>query len=177
MKLRTDDMSLVIDTVVEMAAQDNAPAVYQLIDPAKIGVFGHSMGGAASVWLGRERDDISALVNLDGPLFSELRLNRKADHFIAANEAYTIPLLNIYSDDVWKQLDYVTVYAGNKTADHTFSESYSVHFQGANHMSLTDLPLFSPILANMMPVGKAVIDKYYCIETMNQLVLQFLIIH
>ncbi|MNB95277.1 isoform II [compost metagenome] len=173
MKLRTDDMSLVIDTVVEMAAQDNAPAVYPLIDPAKIGVFGHSMGGAASVWLGRERDDISALVNLDGPLFSELRLNRKADHFIAANEAYTIPLLNIYSDDVWKQLDYVTVYAGNKTADQTFTESYSVHFQGANHMSLTDLPLFSPILANMMPVGKAVIDKYYCIETMNQLVLQF----
>ncbi|MNW20977.1 hypothetical protein D3C71_2216380 [compost metagenome] len=40
-------------------------------------------------------------------------------------------------------------------------------------MSLTDLPLFSPILATMMPVGKAVIDKYYCIENMNRLVLQF----
>ncbi|AIQ48096.1 acetylhydrolase [Paenibacillus sp. FSL R7-0273] len=173
MKLRTGDMGLVIDTVVEMAAKDDSPAVYQLVDPAKIGVFGHSMGGAASVWLGRERDDIGAVVNLDGPLFSELIYDRASDNFAAANKAYTTPLLNVYSDDVWKQLDYVTVYAGNKTAEQTFAEVYSVHFQGANHMSLTDLPLFSPILANMMPVGKSVIDKYYCIENMNQLVLQF----
>ncbi|CAM4310908.1 alpha/beta hydrolase family protein [Paenibacillus typhae] len=173
MKLRTDDMNLVIDSVMEKATKGNGPAVYGLIDPAKIGVFGHSMGGAASVWLGRERGDIGAVVNLDGPLFSELRYDRKADDFTSANEAYTIPLLNIYSDDVWKQLGKNSAYAANQTADQNFTEVYSVHFQGANHMSLTDLPLFSPILANMLPVGKAVIDKYYCIENMNRLVLQF----
>jgi hypothetical protein len=38
---------------------------------------------------------------------------------------------------------------------------------------LTDLPLFSPILANMMQGGKADIDPYYCIETENELVLKF----
>ncbi|MEK5035720.1 hypothetical protein MKY96_30225 [Paenibacillus sp. FSL R7-0302] len=45
--------------------------------------------------------------------------------------------------------------------------------QGAKHLSLTDLPLFSPILANMLQRGQADIDKYYCIETMNRLILEF----
>ncbi|KUP22937.1 acetylhydrolase [Paenibacillus sp. DMB5] len=173
MKLRTDDMNLVIDSVMEIATKGNGPAVYRLIDPAKIGVFGHSMGGAASVWLGRQRDDIGAVINLDAPLFSELRYDGEADDFTAANEAYNIPLLNIYSDDVWRQLGKNSAYAANQTAGQIFAEVYNVHFKGAKHLSLTDLPLYSPFLAYLLQGGKADIDKYYCIESMNQLVLQF----
>ncbi|MDF9840239.1 MULTISPECIES: hypothetical protein [unclassified Paenibacillus] len=120
LKLRTDDMNLVIDSVVENATKGNGPAVYQLIDPAKIGVFGHSMGGAACVWLGRERDGIGAVLNLDAPLFSELRYDPETGDFTAANEAYNIPLLNIYSDDVWKQLGQNSAYAANQTAGANF---------------------------------------------------------
>lgn len=45
-------------------------------------------------------------------------------------------------------------------------------------MSYTDLPLFSPLLANQLSgisggSSKANVDKYYCIETMNKLVLEF----
>lgn len=172
MKLRTDDMNFVIDTILTKAKSDNDP-IYQHIDTEKIGVFGHSMGGAASVWLGRERDDVHAVVNIDAPFFSELIYKKEIDDFVALEEDFTTPLLNIYSDDVWGQLESNSIYRANKPNNKHFKDAYTVHFQGAKHLSLTDLPLFSPILANILQGGKADIDKYYSIETENELILKF----
>ncbi|MBS4175233.1 acetylxylan esterase [Bacillus sp. FJAT-49736] len=172
MKLRTDDMNFVIDTILKKANSSNN-AFYQHIDTKKIGVFGHSMGGAASVWLGRERDDISAVVNIDAPFFSELVYYKANDNFVASSKAYTAPLFNIYSDDVWGQLDSTPIYVANKLNNKEFEGAYTTHIKGAKHLSLTDLPLFSPILANMLQGGKANIDPYYCIETENELILEF----
>ncbi|MBD8500230.1 alpha/beta hydrolase family protein [Paenibacillus arenosi] len=172
MKLRTDDMNFVMDTILHRSENDSDP-IYQLIDTEKIGVFGHSMGGAASVWVGKERDDVSAVVNIDAPLFSELIYNTEINNFEASGDVYTTPLLNIYSDDVWVQLDTISTYAANKTIDMNSTESYTVHFEGAKHLSLTDLPLFAPIFANFLQGEKASIDTYYCIETQNELILKF----
>ncbi|MBB4824801.1 dienelactone hydrolase/uncharacterized membrane protein YidH (DUF202 family) [Sporosarcina luteola] len=172
MKLRTDDMNFVINTILEKAQNDKS-SLYQHINTEKIGVFGHSMGGAASVWLSRERDDISAVVNIDAPFFSELIYNKADDNFMASSEAYTTPLFNIYSDDVWRQLDSTPVYVANKLNNQQFEGAYTTHFEGAKHLSLTDLPLFSPILANLLQGGKANIDPYYCIEMENSLILEF----
>ncbi|NKI19876.1 alpha/beta hydrolase [Paenibacillus dendritiformis] len=172
MKLRTDDMNFVIDTILEKA-KTGSENVYRLVNTEKIGVFGHSMGGAASVWLGRERDDIGAVVNIDAPLFSELVYNRETDDLAASGQPYTTPLLNMYSDSVWVQLNSNSTYAANKAIDELGTEVYTVYFQGAKHMSLTDLALFSPMLANMLQGGRAEIDAYYCIETMNRIILEF----
>jgi dienelactone hydrolase len=172
MKLRTGDMNFVIDTILKKTKSDKDPA-YHLINTEKIGVFGHSMGGAASVWLGRERDDIDAVVNIDAPFFSELVYKKDKDDFVASTKPYTTPLLNIYSDDVWGQLDSTPMYVANKLNNEQFKEAYTTHFKGAKHLSLTDLPLFSPILANMLQGGKASIDQYYCLENENQLILKF----
>lgn len=172
MTLRTDDMNFVLDTILEKAGQKE-DSVYERIDTQKIGVFGHSMGGAASVALSRGRDDIDAVVNIDAPFFSELAYNEVTNELFAKSEAYTIPLLNIYSDDVWVQLDSSSSYIANKVSNENFDGAYTVHFKGAKHLSLTDLPLFSPILAYLLQGGKADIDKYYAIETQNELILRF----
>ncbi|MBY0123578.1 alpha/beta hydrolase [Bacillus sp. S/N-304-OC-R1] len=172
MKLRTDDMNFVIDTILTKAKSDNDP-IYQLINTEKIGVFGHSMGGAASVWLGRQRSDIDAVVNIDAPFFSDLVYKKDINDFVARDEDFKTPLFNIYSDDVWDQLDSNSTYVANKADNEHFKDAYTVHFKGAKHLSLTDLPLFSPILANVIQGGKADIEQYYCIETENELILQF----
>lgn len=172
MKLRTDDMNFVIDTILKKVKNDNNP-LYKHIDTEKIGLFGHSMGGAASVGLSRERDDVSAVVNIDAPFYSELVYNKADDTFMASSQAYTTPLFNIYSDDVWRQLDKTPVYVANKLNNKQFEEAYTTHFKGAKHLSLTDLQIFSPILANMLHGGKDSIDPYYCIETENKLILAF----
>jgi len=173
MKLRTDDMDFVIDTILEQAVQKK-DSVYERIDTQKLGVFGHSMGGAASVALSRERDDIDAVVNIDGPFYSELVYDKVTNELTAKSNAYTIPLLNVYSDDVWIQLDSASTYIANRISNTNFIGAYNVHFKGAKHLSLTDLPLFSPILANLLHEGKkADVDKYYVIETQNELILRF----
>lgn len=173
MKLRTDDMNFVINTILNKAQRDNNP-IYQHINTKKIGVFGHSMGGSASVWLDRERDDIDAVVNIDAPFFSELVYKKELGDFVASGNDFSTPLLNLYSDDVWRQLESNSTYAANnKSNNKHFKEAYTVHFQGAKHLSFTDLPLFSPILANILQGGKADIDQYYCIEAENELILKF----
>ena len=57
-------------------------------------------------------------------------------------------------------------------------DAYEVHFAGTNHMSLTDLPLVSPLLVRMInssyrAVGGYEADEYAVIEKMNGIVLQF----
>ena len=42
-----------------------------MTDTEKIGLMGHSLGGAASVTVGRERDDIDAVIDLDGTMLGE----------------------------------------------------------------------------------------------------------
>lgn len=172
MKLRTEDINFVLDTIIEQS-QVGSNSVAKLANTEKIGVFGHSMGGAASVWISKKRSDIDAVVNLDAPFFSELDYNKEIDDFVALSDAYTTPLLNIYSDDVWEQLESNSLYVANKLNNEQFQQAYTTHFKGAKHLSFTDLPLVSPILANILQGGKAAIDKYYSIETTNELILEF----
>ncbi|MDM5247880.1 hypothetical protein [Lysinibacillus sp. G4S2] len=44
--------------------------------------------GAASVWVGKERDDVDVVVNIDAPFFSELVYNREMNDFVARDEDY-----------------------------------------------------------------------------------------
>lgn len=86
------------------------------------------------------------------------------------------PLLNIYSEYVYEngiQKDDVD-YFENRLISATTPASFEVVFTGTQHMSLTDLTLVSPVLANMLDEGrKADADKYKCLETMNSVILQF----
>jgi dienelactone hydrolase len=173
MKVRTDDMNFVLDTIIDKTNNQNADAIYQMVDTDKIGVSGHSLGGATAAAIGRERDDIDAVVNLDGPLLGEL--TGLADgKYVMSEEPSTFPLLNIYSDDLWGQMQAGSEYSANVLLkSNTPANVYNVNFEGAKHLNLTDLPLLSPMLAGMLQGGSAAIDKYSCIVEMNSTILAF----
>lgn len=177
MTLRTEDMNFVLDEILEKPENTSAE-IYNLIDKDKIGLMGHSLGGAASAQLGRDRKDISAVIDLDGSMLGEYRMN--SDGVIEMNEEpYPLPILNFYSEYVMNELkanpEYVYV---NQYMSSISSRAFETTIKGSNHMSYTDLPLFSPFLASQLSgisggSTKANVDKYYCIETMNKLVLEF----
>jgi hypothetical protein len=61
----------------------------------------------------------------------------------------------------------------------TAPNAYEVYFAGTDHFSVTDLPIVSPFLVKMINgsiknSGSAQsADKYYVIEKMNSIVLEF----
>jgi dienelactone hydrolase len=187
MKIRTEDINLTIDTILQYVAegsstntiepqQEGTMQLYQSIDRSKIGVFGHSMGAAASVQIGRERKDVGAVINIDGPYFSEITYDANLDEYVARGEQYSTPILNIYSDQVWVQLQDGTdtgTYAANKISKQICQESYDVYLKGTKHLTLTDLSLASPFLSYMLDGEADEVDAKKSIEYENKLILEF----
>jgi len=187
MKLREDDINCVIDSLIKGAdtgdtsdywfsdeqTKSTVVSVLGLIDTSRIGLIGHSLGGASAVSVGRIRNDISAVVDLDGTMLGEQ--TGVSDNMPVINEEpYTTPLLSIDNDAHHnerieaRQIGYV--YSNNVILDNA-EEGYSTYLKGAEHMDLTDLPLFSPFLAGMLESGD--IDHGECIDQVNSIVLQF----
>ena len=170
MALRTADENFVLDTILSKAEKGEA-GPFDLIDSEKIGLFGHSMGGASSVALGRQRDDIDAVIDLEGTMLGEyVGFENGAELF--NEEPYPVPILDVNSDRVHEAVkeqelegfEYVNFYVGRNALDYR-----EVVFHNAGHLNFTDLPLASPVLAKMLGVGK--VDARTCIENVNEMVL------
>ncbi|WP_462411555.1 alpha/beta hydrolase family protein [Neobacillus sp. Marseille-QA0830] len=181
LKLRTDDINFVIDSIKQKADDQASDVVYRLIDTNEIGLIGHSLGGAAAAELGRDRDDIAAVINLDADLLGET-LAVKDDKPVINKEVYPVPLLSIYTDTMKNLMDNVKepdIVLPQQYISDTASDAYEVYIKGTNHLSLTDLPIVSPFLANMINGStdksntEHPADQYKVLETMNGLVLDF----
>ena len=126
--------------------------------------MGHSLGGAASVQVGRERSDISSVIDLDGTMLGEYLGVENGDYVVNA-EPYMVPLLEFAN---WEQYndrkDYLSlgyVYP-NEVLLSNAGECYYVTVRDTLHMDFTDLPLLSPILGKILGSGER-----GCEETMN----------
>ena len=183
--IRTADMNFVLDSIKETkelaelpdywfigkdTSEETIREILSATDMEHIGLMGHSLGGAASVTVGRTREDIDAVIDLDGTMLGEefSYINGVYDFY---DEAYPVPLLSVSNEEHYfdgQELAdwYVNswVLANAKDAKHTY-------FKGSGHMNFTDLPLFSPVLANMLGIGTA--DPEKCIVDMNRLVLEY----
>jgi dienelactone hydrolase len=180
MKVRTADIGFVLDTIAERAKDTGSEGVYRHVDTARIGLIGHSLGGAASAQVGRERNDIDAVINLDADLLGEYQ-GVAAGKPVINDKVYPIPLLSIYSDDMTQLFARVadpnSVIPGKHIAA-TAPAAYEIYIAGTNHMSLTDVPIVLPLLVTVIGDPKNTVhqyeaDKYYVIETMNARVLEF----
>lgn len=170
MDIRCKDENFILDTILDkVALEEDGP--FSLINPEKIGLFGHSMGGATSVQVGRERDDIDAVVDLEGTMFGEY-VDFQNGTEVFNEEPYTVPILDVNSGDIDRQArelsgqGYVNFYVGEHATDY----HYQV-VEGAGHLNFTDLPLVSPILAKVLGTGD--INARECIESNNQMILDF----
>ena len=123
-----------------------------MTDVEKIGLMGHSLGGAASVTVGRQRDDVGAVIDLDGTMLGE-QLGYKNGSYQYYEEAYPIPLLVVDSEEHHQQADKLTsLYVNNVVVENAVNAKRT-YFVGSGHMNFTDLPLFSPVLASLLGTG------------------------
>lgn len=171
MKLRTDDENFVINTILSECGSNESDVLFSIINTEKIGLMGHSLGGAASAQIGRLRDDIDAVIVLDGTMLGE-EVAFENNAIVLNDTPYPVPLLNVYAQDHYtNSKELVGDAYNNFYATENAVNAYETVFKNAGHLNLTDLPLFSPTLAKMLGVGT--VDARYCIETMNEVVLEF----
>jgi len=186
MKLRTDDENFVLDAI--KSAHDgkslndawhtkDADTVLDVLahtDTDKIGLIGHSMGGAASVALGRQRNDIGAVIDLDGTMLGE-RTAYENGKYVYYEEPYPVAVLDLINESHYSIREpfmnkhgyaYVNDYVVDSAED-----GKTVTFIGSAHMDFTDLPLLSPMLAKNF--GSGDIDHEKMINTVNGIVLDW----
>ena len=175
MELRTGDMNFVLDTMIDYATQEKAMSdqiPFSMIDTEKIGLFGHSMGGATSVEVGRQRDDITAVIDLEGIMLGEFA-GIEDGSIIYDETPYPIPVLDVNGLRVRESIEedrqtrpdliYVNDYLGMNAVDYK-----AVLFEGTGHLNYSDLPLVSPPLAKLLGAGE--VDPMECMENVNQMV-------
>ncbi len=171
MQLRTADAHFVLDTLLAQSLQTPTDSLFSRIDFDKIGMFGHSLGGATAAQLGRERTDIDAVIVLDGTMLGE-EVDFKDGAVVLNEEPYPVPLLNVYAQDHYESsLAFDGEGYDNFHATRGAMEAYETVYLGAGHLNFTDLPLFSPLLAEKLGVGTT--DARVCIETVNGIVVSF----
>ena len=172
MEVRTGDMNFVLDTIIEKceAKEDD---VYNRINLDKIGLFGHSLGGATAVAVGRQRSDIDAVIDLEGTMLGEYT-GYENDEYVINDEPYMTPLLDVNSSAVYEEAtkyenrEYVNFYIGRNAKDF-----HEVIFHNVSHLNYTDLPLVAPFLAKMLGTDSSNINAKECIETVNDMVLHY----
>lgn len=173
MKIRTDDINLVIDNILAQAKKKDTDKVYKLVDNKKIGIIGHSLGGSAALGIGRIREDVSAVIALESPFIYDI-VGVKDGEFVWKDEKYPIPVLNVYSDSAWSHLNEWPQYEENYTLlSDTSGAAFNVYIRGVRHFTLTDLSLTSPLITRILNGQKAMTDTKYCLETINKVCLEF----
>jgi dienelactone hydrolase len=174
MGIRTGDINFVIDYILGEADNNDADTVYRLVDTAKIGVMGHSLGGSAALGIGRIRDDVSAVIALESPFMCDIKGVENGE-FVFTDEIYPVPVLNVYSDNGKKILaEKSPQYAENcSLLSETGATAFNVFINGVGHLTLTDLALTSPILTRMLNGLKSTTDTVYCLKTINKVCLDF----
>lgn len=186
MDLRIADMNFVIDELQKAGNGDASTktwffddkdtdtiiSILRAADFDKIGLMGHSLGGATAVTVGR-RPDISAVIDIDGTMLGE-ETGVEGGIVKINEEPYKTPLLAIANEEHHRQemeaVENSYAYANNIVMQNAIC-GYETYFKNAGHMNFTDLPLISPLLADLLGTGS--VDAGECIDTMNGIILRF----
>ena len=187
MTLRTADMSFVLDQLeaavkaeamdqnwsVSESEAETILSVLQMTNIEKIGLMGHSMGGATAVALGRDGNDVDAVVDIDGTMLSEYT-GVENGKLTVREDPYSVPVLEFNNwtsyNDRKEYLTQGNVYPNEELIAHA-AAGFTTTVRGTEHMDFTDLPMLSPFLGNMLGSGER--DTAETMTIVNSLVLEF----
>ncbi len=187
MELRTADIGFVLDAIKTAKAagemsdvwflseesRNSILSVLEKMDMQSVGLMGHSMGGAASAALGREREDVSAVIDLDGTMLAEY-VGVADGQFVISDQPYELPILEFVNWETRSQLqEYLSDeedYPNTKVMKYART-GFSVILRDTKHMDFTDLPLLSPFIGKMLGSGER--DKKETMMIVNSIVLDF----
>lgn len=174
MKIRMDDINCVLDSTISNVNKGEQEKVYQLIDPERIGVMGLSLGGSAALGIGRNRNDIKAVIALESPFLADIKGVKENKEFIFTEEEYPVPVMIVYTDGTWSHLREWNQYGENvKLLNSTRSDVRNVHIEGMGHFSMSDFCLISPFITALLEGGSSGKDPVKNLLKVNEICKDF----
>lgn len=157
-----NDMGFVLDELAVWNEEDGGEFNGRL-DLSKVGVFGHSTGGGATVEFCGQDERCQAGVGLDAWVVPV------SDEIVAAGLAQ--PFLFLRADK-WDFDDNSENHAiAEKLHAEASETSYLATIDGANHYDFTDIPLLSPLTPQLNLSSD--MDSDYTVEMMNSMTTAF----
>ena len=125
--------------------------LFQKLDLANLGVFGHSYGGAAAYHTAAVDPRIKALIDIDGTIFN------------FEQQFITQPFAFFLSKDHQPKFDY----------QHSENETYELRFNDFEHISFTDHLLWWQWDHDELDLGLGQINGYRAVELTTEIIDDF----
>lgn len=158
LKVRADDVRFVLDELERLDRGDPAGLLTDRLDTTRVGVFGHSFGGAVAAEVcGSDRRFVAG-IDLDGCLFGEATVSGVAKPFLFMSDDTPIPDeadLERSEGPDRRYLSFLARDAGHIRRSLEAHGGYWARVLGASHMNFCDSPLYSPArrLTGAGPIG------------------------
>ena len=179
MDLRTADIRFTLDQIQALNAGKAPSLLAGHIDETRIGLFGHSLGGAASAAVCRVDERCKAVAVIDSTMFGEYV--REAQDGSLVKDPFPRPLMIFYNGDTYYATPDHQGYVPDLHAfDNAAAPAYGIVVNGAQHLNFTDLPARAPILARLLGSAMTVnggtmgsLPQARCMEILDRYVVDF----
>ncbi|MFC0416927.1 carboxylic ester hydrolase [Cytobacillus solani] len=159
MKIWTEDVSFVLDTLEEWNSdKDMGFFLNGKLNMEKIGMFGHSYGGAAAAQMLLKDSRIKVALNMDGVLYGEpiptvgfskpyMQMNAEKSIDKSIFDASLDAAISLSGrsrssyESFWKE-------SQERRENASKGKGFTMVISNTSHMSYTDFHLFSPLLCN-----------------------------
>jgi len=174
MELWQADCEYVLDWCCA-CARDQHSFLCNKLDVDKIGMFGHSYGGAAAVQMCRKDARIKAAINLDGPLRGKnatVPFNKRLLFIIGSPLPYTIPLIThpLLANDIgWSYaMHSQEIFAINALIAGMANDAHKIIVDGIRHTTFSN-----EIFNQHTLLDNALIDSHVAHAIISRYIIDF----
>ena len=170
---RANDARFLLDQLKKMNDGDPKNPMTGRLDLSRVGIFGHSFGGAAAAeacWLDPR---FKAAINMDGAMYWEAANERATQpFFFMYNDFLPATDAQLHSPDPGKRYDtqYGVLDLQRKEDWLKLHSGYSLMIRGSLHANFSDRPLYSP-LKRLTAAG--IIDPRRALQIANAYILAY----
>jgi predicted dienelactone hydrolase len=148
LRIRTADVRFTLDTLERLDQQDPSGLLVGRIDASRVGVFGHSFGGAVAAEVCQTDPRFKAGINFDGLLFGESGAKGVKRPFLFVSDDGPGPTASALANASGSRKRYLMYLDQDVQAIRRsliVNGGYYLAIRGASHMQFCDRPLYSPI--------------------------------
>ena len=169
---RVDDVHLVLDSLEEWNYRDPEGILTGRMDLTRVGIFGHSFGGAVAAESCRSDVRLRAGVDLDGLLFGQsAKLGVDRPFMFFTEDLDSSPAnLSIPDSPAGRKNEVAQMHRASIRRTLELAEGYSLVVRGTSHKNYCDSPLFSPFRDL---TGAGPIDPRRAFQIVNVYLLSF----